>query len=107
MRPSSGCTPFRVESVAGPSHRADPARASRVILQLLAQGGDVDVHDVVIAEIVVAPDALEELLAREYTAGCGGQGRQQSVLERCEGDLDARLENTVSGEVDGHLAEVL
>ena len=68
--------------------RADEVRGARVIGELAAQVGDVDVDQVVVAEPVRAPHALEQLRAAERDARLGGERVEQVELD--PGQLERR-----------------
>src|SRR5260370_41379961 len=77
-----------VERVAGAAHGAD-----RVLLaagvERLAQAADVDVDGALVDIDVAAPDAVEQLLAREHAAGMFEEEFQQAIFGRAEIDLAA------------------
>ena len=61
-------SPAGAHPVPDAADRADEVRRAGVIGELAAQVGDVDVDEVVVAEPVLAPDALEQLGAAERDA---------------------------------------
>src|SRR5437762_10480087 len=87
----------RVELVADTPDRLDVAGADRIGLDLLAQASDVDGHGAGVADEVVVPDLVEELLAAEDLTGVAGQEVEEVELlggqvDRAVADLDrARL----------------
>ena len=72
----------RLELVADPANRADKLRLGWVIPDLLAQMGDVDVHQPGISQVTVAPDRFQQFLAGVDPAlGCS-RARAESRI-RC------------------------
>jgi hypothetical protein len=57
------------EDVADAADRVDEPRARGIVLDLAAEPVDVDVDGARLAGVVVAPDALEELVPGEDLAG--------------------------------------
>ena len=55
-----------------------------IILQMLAQLGDIHVHRPCIEVVVVNPDGLQGIVALQYLIGMSTQQSQQLVLLRCE-----------------------
>src|SRR3954454_16189127 len=75
-------------------HRLDVARDRRVRLELAAQVLHVRIDRALVAVVVVALDAVDELEAREDATGRAGEREQQLELRRRELDrlaLDDRL----------------
>src|SRR5919112_6771458 len=54
--------------VAAPPDGQDEPRVDRILLDLRAQASDRDIDQPGIAEVVVAPNAVEQLVAREDLA---------------------------------------
>src|SRR5439155_12124301 len=93
------------EAVAEPAHRLDQARAAWLGLDLLAQPADVDVHRARVAGRAVAPDALQQVVAREGAARVLGQEDQQVVLLGPEREHLAAAARLVALQVYLDLAE--
>ncbi len=74
------------QHVAHAADRLQEPRVRRVILDVAAQPVDVDVDRARLAGVVVAPDTLQQLVAREHLARVAQQEREQ--LERLR--LDRR-----------------
>src|SRR5688500_17838741 len=72
--------PSRLELVAEPADRQDVLGVRRVALDLAAQPAHVDVHQPLVAEDVVAPHPVEQLLARQHPPALVGQLAQQPEL---------------------------
>ena len=70
---------LRVELVAQAAHGRQADRVGRVGLDLGAQALDVDVEGLGVADVVGAPDAVDQLAAGEHAAGVA-----QEVLEQLE-----------------------
>src|SRR5258708_33230468 len=77
-----------VEGVAGTTHGADRILLAAGIEQL-AQPADVDVDGALVDIDVAAPDAVEQLLAREHAAGMLEEEFEQAIFGRAEIDLAA------------------
>src|SRR5688572_11469978 len=77
VRCSAWVTASALELVAEPADGHDVAGVGGVGLDLRAQAADVDVHEPAVAEVVVAPHPLEQLLAAEHATGCGRELAQQ------------------------------
>src|ERR1700722_3637808 len=92
----------RDEPVADVPHGAD----ERLVLgaELGPQPPDVDVHRPGAAEVVIAPDLLQEVRPGEYPAGVLREELQQ--LELLEGEVEhpAAQPRRVGGLVDGQVA---
>src|SRR5689334_22683702 len=56
------------EAVADSANGQNHQRVAGVVLQLLAQPADIDIHGTVIAVIFVSPDVFEDTVARENRA---------------------------------------
>src|SRR5919197_4649633 len=76
------------QGVAGPTYGLDEAGFAAG-LELLAQGPNVDVDDIRLAQEVVAPNALEDQVAGEHLAGMAHQELEQLVL--AGGQLDPAI----------------
>src|SRR3990170_3276792 len=80
-RRRSGALPLGGEAVADVAHGLDEDARAR--LDLAAQTADVDVDGAGAAEVLVAPDTVEQRLAREHLAAVRHQKAQQlELLER-------------------------
>src|SRR5262249_31909301 len=77
-----------VEGVTGAAHGADRVRSPPAI-QSLAQAPDVHVNGALIDIDVAAPNAVEQLLAREHAAGALHQKFEQAELGGSEWNLAA------------------
>jgi len=66
------CSPF--------PHGEDVAGERRVGLHLGPEATDVDVDETTVAEVVVAPDPVEQLFAAQHLVGVGGQLAQEPEL---------------------------
>src|SRR5690349_1932610 len=76
------------QTVADAADRADqPGR--RPIVELVAQVADVDLDDVVVARVVVAPDPVEDRALREDAARLLDQHHQEVELARRQVDRAA------------------
>src|SRR6266849_8656557 len=71
----------RPQSVTSAAHCLDQTRAAAQ-LELVAQVLDAHVDQVRVAEVVEAPDILQDLLAREHLAGMTQEQLEQLVLAR-------------------------
>ena len=74
-------SPAGAHPVPDAADGGDEIRRPRVVLQLAPQVGDVDVDQVVVAEPVLAPDALEQLGAAERDARLRGERVEQVELD--------------------------
>ena len=63
-----------------------------VVLDLDAQAADVGVDQAAVAEVLVAPHPLEQLIARQHHAGVIGELAQQAELGLGQVQLVARLQ---------------
>src|SRR4051812_25187129 len=86
--------------VARPPHGHDQGRVRGVRLDLRPQPPDRDVHQPRIAEVVVAPDPVEERLPGEDLAGMLRELGEQVELRAREADLDAVARHGPSRRVD-------
>src|SRR5919198_1744135 len=89
-----------VELIPDAPHRLQQFRLGGVIFDLLAQQADVHVHHALIAEEVVAPDALQQLRPAVDDAGSAGQRAQQVELQRREVDRRPALGDPATRQVD-------
>src|ERR687896_132788 len=80
MAPAAGAASWPAEPVPDSANGLDVARARRIVLHFLAQIGDVDVHHVVAAEVIVSPYALQELPSAEDEPRARGQSGEQLEL---------------------------
>src|SRR6478736_988305 len=78
-----------VQRVAGAADGADRVLLAAEIEQL-AQAADMDVDGALVDVDVAPPDAVEQLLAREYAAGMLQEELQQAIFGRAEIDRPAR-----------------
>src|SRR5688572_21952359 len=74
--------PF-VERIAGAAHGADRVRGTAAV-ERAAQAADMDVDGALVDIDVAAPDAVEQLAAREHAAGALHQELEQLELGRLE-----------------------
>src|SRR5438128_941729 len=72
------------ELVAEPAHRQEVLGVVRVTLDLLADALHVDVQCLRVADVVVSPDALDQQLAGEQSAGRPKERFEQLELFRRE-----------------------
>src|SRR5579863_1489950 len=82
-----------VERVAGAAHRADRVLLAAGIEQF-AQTPDVHVDRALVDIDVAAPDAVEQLLAREHAAGMLEEEFEQAIFGRPEIDGAAGASDT-------------
>ena len=75
------------EDVARPAHGDDAPRVGRVSSRSGAQPRDMHVHRAVEGLQLVAPDQVQQTLARKHPAGVAGQGQQQVELIGGEADV--------------------
>src|ERR1700728_3531811 len=89
---SGGCSARLTTSgdqlVAHSADREDVTGECWVRLDLGAQAPDVDVDQPAVAEVVVAPHPVEQLLAREHLVGVGRQLAEESELGPRAVDVD-------------------
>src|SRR5438128_3144577 len=76
---SSSCLPI-AQTVPHPAHRLQHPRVAARLLQLAAQGLDVDVHRPIADDHVAAPDGVEDLAALEDAPRAAQEERQQVEL---------------------------
>src|SRR4051812_33675436 len=74
-----------VERVAGAAHGADRVGVLAAV-ERLAQATDMDVDGALVDVDLAAPDAVEQLLAREHAAGPLHQELEQAIFGRSEID---------------------
>src|SRR6516164_7783696 len=79
----------RHQLVAHAPHGEDVLGDRGVGLDLGPQAPDVDVDEAAVAEVVVAPDAVEQLLAAEHLVGAGRELAQEAELRPGAVDLFA------------------
>ena len=89
-----------VEAVADPPDGGDQLGGRRVLLDVGPQPLDVDVEGLRVAEVVGAPDAVDQHVAGEQPAGVLHEQRQQLELLAAEVDLVAPDEHQVAVDVD-------
>ena len=77
-----------------------------LVLDLHPQPPDVGVDEAAVAEVVVAPDPFEELVAREHHAGVVGELAQQQELRLGERHLLAPLQHHTLLPAQLEIAEV-
>src|SRR5438874_9888363 len=82
-----------------------PDHGALLIAELVAQGADVDLDQVAVAEVVGAPDPIEQHVAGEYLPGMKHELFEQLELARGERDWPAVLEHLAGAAVEEHLAE--
>src|SRR5258706_14405138 len=81
------CTVRRLvarETVSNTGNRLDKAGVCRIGLDLTAQPADVDPHKLDLMRVAGSPDALQQHLVRENSAGVLGQRAQQFELRLAE-----------------------
>ena len=76
------------------------ARLGRVILDLDAQTADVDVYDLQLAHIVMAPHHLQQLVARKRLADVLHERLEQTVLDLRQLDLASVLEHLACAQIE-------
>src|SRR5699024_12047797 len=100
-RPGTGSTGHRVdrapglrirlgsglELVAEPAHRGEQPRLRGIDLDLRPQTFDMDVAGLRIADIVLTPDAVDELSAGHHSPGGGHEELEQPELLERHGQL--------------------
>jgi len=91
--------------VAGPAHGLDVLGCRRIALDLRPETLDRHVDEPRIAEIVVAPDPIEQDVPRQDLSGVAGQLHEQVELGPGEGDLGAVANNGPAGDVDRQRTE--
>ena len=70
----------------------------RIVLKMLAQLGDVDVHRTSVKVVVIDPDSLQSVVALENLVDVCAKEAQQFRLLGCQlGDLVANHENLLLG----------
>src|SRR5262245_30400905 len=84
----------------------DERRVRGVRLDRRAEPVDVHVHGPRLTGVVIAPDALEELVAAEDLTRVPDEEREELEDLRLHADLAAVLEDSVAGDVDLDSAEV-
>src|SRR5712691_903734 len=93
-----------VERVAGAAHGADRVGLVAAV-ERLAQPADMDVHGALVDIDLAAPHAVEQLLAREHTAGALHQELEQTIFGRTEVDRAAAARDPLLLAVDLEVAE--
>src|SRR5581483_6511746 len=68
------------EAVPRTAHRRDVAGSLGIVAELRAEPVDGHVHEPGVAEVVVAPDPLQQRLPGEHPVGMAGQLQQQPEL---------------------------
>ena len=91
--------------VADAADGGDVARLGGVVVELLAEVGDVDVDDVFVADPGGVPDGVDELAAAEGDAGLGGQDVEDVELGAGERDGLVADPDLAAGGVDAQVAE--
>src|SRR5687768_1249763 len=89
-----------VEGIAGAAHGADRVGFAGAAVDGLAQAPDMDVHGAFVDIDVVAPDAVEQLLARIDAARMPHQIFEQAIFGRPEMDFAAGAADAVAGAVE-------
>src|SRR6266480_6979561 len=112
LRPST-CDPLRDaigaggregEAVADPVLGDDVLRRGRVLLDLAAQAPDVELEVLGVADVLRAPDPLEEPLVRDDLAGVIGQDEEEAPLGAGQLQRLAALQHLPARQVDGDVA---
>ena len=93
------------EAVADAADGLDGVADGRVVFELGAQVADVDVDGAGVAVVLVAPDALEQLVAREGAAGVRDEELQELVLLGRQGDGLVVEPCLIRGEVEPQAAD--
>src|SRR5262245_33451623 len=97
---------FRLlEDVPHAAHGVDESRFA-LLLELLPQEVDEDVHDVRLPLEAVVPDVLRDGRAGEHPLGIPEEVLEEGILLRGELDLAVLAEHPAVDEVHGHLAEL-
>src|ERR1700733_874434 len=94
-----------VERIAGAAHGADQVDGVAAV-ERLAQAADMDVDGALVDIDVAAPDAVEQLLAREHPAGALHQEFEQTELGRPEVDRTACPRHALFFAVELEIADV-
>src|SRR5699024_4442317 len=95
--PDTGVLAFRYfmhsafPHIAVAAHGHDIARGGRIVLDFDAQAADVDVDDLELADIVMAPDHFQDVVPRQRTADIGHKCFEDAVLDLGQLDLHAIL----------------
>lgn len=93
------------EAVADAADGLDGVADGRVVFELGAQVADVDVDGAGVAVVLVAPDALEQFVAREGAAGVRDEELQELVLLGRQGDGLVVKPCLIQGEVEPQAAD--
>ena len=99
----SGCAAG--EAVADAADGLDGVADGRVVFELGAQVADVDVDGAGVAVVLVTPDALEQLVAREGAPGVRDEELQELVLLGRQGDGLVVEPCLIRGEVEPQAAD--
>ena len=75
-------------------------RIRRVVLDLDTQTADIHVHDLKLADIMVAPDHLKQLIARERLADVLHKRFQKAVFNLRQLDFDAVFQHLARTQVE-------
>ncbi len=95
----------RHELVADAPHRLDVPRQLGAFAQFVPHVSEVDRHDPRVAEALVAPDLLHELLRRDHPAGMHGQTSQEVELDTRERERPALEHRRSTPQVEHKLAD--
>ena len=68
------------KNVADAAHRLDQARVRGVFLQFLAEPADMDIHGACVADVIVTPDVMQQLVAGENCPTVAHEIREQLEL---------------------------
>src|SRR3954453_6760005 len=86
--------------VARSTDRDDERGSRRIGLDLRAEAADRDIDEPRVAQVVVAPDPVEQRVAAQHLAGMARQLRQEVELRTGQCDVLAVSGDGASGEVD-------
>ena len=93
------------QGIADAAHGVDEAGFA-VLLQLGAQGADVDFQDVRLAVEILAPDAIHNQIAREHLPGIAQEEDEQVEFAGGQFDRVAAAPHIARAEVHGEIREL-
>src|SRR5699024_1493516 len=91
-----------LELVAETAHRGEQSRLRGIDLDLRPQTFDMDVEGLRIADIVLAPDAVDELSAGHHSSGVAHEDLEQLELLERHGQLLTADGHDMAFDVDAH-----